>query len=858
MPAPATIFVQDSRVGRDLVAVAGDYVVQATPPTISSLHQLPPPPRDFTGREAEIGELLGAVEKRGFSISGLQGMGGIGKTALALVLAERLSSQYSSAQIYLDLKGTSPEPLSVADAMAHVIRAYRPNLRAPEDESELRGLYQSLLHGQRVILLMDNAKDAAQVEPLIPGAYCILLVTSRQHFTLPGFYAKNLEVLSPAEAHNLLLAIACGPDAVETVSPALTPAAESARSGRARDVAAHAGEIAKLCGYLPLALRAAASALAETPDLSPTDYVQRLADTRKRLELRDPGKDQTVEASLALSYDLLSSDLQPQFSSLAVFPETFDVAAATAMWGIDRELTQEALSTLGRYSLVEWNPLSTRYRLHDMARLFADSRMTDDERDQFRGRHANHYVKVAATGSRLYVQGGEGVLGGLGLFDREWSNIQAGQTWAAERAPNDDSAARLTSDYADAAVHCLDLRQHPRELTIWLEAALAAARRLKDRAVEGSHLGNLGIALANLGEPRRAIECLEQELAIARETGNRSGEGHALGHLGNAYAALSEFRRAIEYFEQRRAIALEIGDRRGEGYAVGNLGNVYMSLGNARQAIERYEQHLVITRDTGDRRAEGSTLANLGLAYAGLGEPRRAIEYYEKALAIAREIGDRRAEGSTHGNLGRAYEDLGDPRRAMECYMRRIAIALELGDRRGEANALGNLGLALSASGEPRRSIEYHEKALVIDREIGDRKGEGNSLGNLGYTYAALGEPRLAVEYYEKALSIEREIGDRRGEGNSLGNLGNIHMALGEPRRAIECYEKALAIERGIGDRRGEGNTLWNMSLAFDRLGDRTRAIAQAEAALNVREAIEDLNAAKVRAQLAKWRGTGT
>src|SRR5262245_29515969 len=158
--------------------VGGDYVLgdkhvhEAPAPTVSAMHQLPSPPRDFTGREAEIAELLAALEGGGVTISGLQGLGGLGKTALALKLAERLKGRYPDAQFYIDLRGTGPESLSVADALTRVIHAYHPTAKLPESESELRGVYLSVLHDQRALLLMDNAKDEWQVEPLIPPAGC--------------------------------------------------------------------------------------------------------------------------------------------------------------------------------------------------------------------------------------------------------------------------------------------------------------------------------------------------------------------------------------------------------------------------------------------------------------------------------------------------------------------------------------------------------------------------------------------------------------------------------------------------------------------------------------------------------------
>ena len=524
--------------GEGAVAIRGDVSdasIYTGPVTIheaaaapSRLHELLPPPRDFTGRVAELAELLAALETGGAVISGLRGMGGVGKTALAFVLAEKLTPRYPDAQFYLDLRGSDPTPLPVAEALAHVIRAYYPpEAKLPQSEAELGGLYRSVLHGKKALLLLDNAADAAQVTPLLPPTGCCTLVTSRQHFALPGLYAMDLDTLPLDDARALLLKIAPRLD---------TPLPLGKGSGvRAADA------LARLCGCLPLALRVAASTLAERVDLDVADYMRRLADVRQRLTLTG------VEATLRASYDLLREELQARWRTLAVFPGAFDAQAAASVWGLEfgetvetaeqaPDAAQEALSELVQYSLVEW--IGGRYRLHDLARLFADAQLANAERATAWQRHAAHYEAVALAADDLYLQGGSGLLQGLGLFDLEWGNIQAGQAWAAAGAAEDEAAARLCSAYPDAGAHCLDLRQHPRERIRWREAALAAARRLGDRAAEGAHLGNLGNAYAALGEARRAIAYYEQQLVITREIGDRGGEGSALGNLGNAYADL--------------------------------------------------------------------------------------------------------------------------------------------------------------------------------------------------------------------------------------------------------------------------------------------------------------------------------
>jgi tetratricopeptide (TPR) repeat protein len=690
------------QAGRDLYVDQRAVHIHPAAPTsaVTPLYELPAPPGDFTGREAELAELVAHVEAGGVTISGLRGMSGIGKTALALKVAEQIKVRYPDAQFYLDLKGTT-EPLSPSQAMEHVIRAYHPTAKLPESEDELHGLYLSVLEGKRALLLMDNARDAGQVKPLVPPAGCCLLVTSRWHFALKGWHALDLNALPEADAQALLLKLA-------------------SRIGDSAD------RIAALCGRLPLALCLAGGALAARENLSVQDYIRQLEDSRQRLKQIDKYKEYTneelgVEASLDLSYRLLKPDLQERWRALSVFPGSFNAPAAAAVWAGEPAEAKERLGDLLTHSLVEWEAAGERYRLHDLARDFADSKLDVAERTAAQRHHAEHYLSVLRSAKGLYKQGHESVRAGLALFDLERPNIEAGQRWAAERAGNDDLAARICCNYPDAGVYCLNLRQHPRkELIPWREAALDAARRLKDRAAEGAHLGNLGNAYTDLGETRRAIEFHEQFLVIAREIGDRLGEGNVLGNLGIAYAALGETRKAIEYHEKALAISREIGDRRSEGQDLGNLGLAYAALGETRRAVEFYEQQLTITREIGDRHGEGNALGNLGIASRALGETRRAIEFYEQYLAIAREIGDRRGEGNALGNLGNAYNVLGEPRRAIEFYEQQLTITREIGDRRGEGNALWNMALAWNKLNERAKAIPLVEQALTIYEQIED------------------------------------------------------------------------------------------------------------------------------------------
>jgi tetratricopeptide (TPR) repeat protein len=707
----------------------------------------------FQGREDALAKVIeGLCREGGSAISAIHGMGGIGKTELARLVAKKLRDLTTDGQIQVDLLGTSDDPQQDVRAMAEVVRAFDRTASEPQSDAEAISAYHHALQGKRVLLLLDNASNGSQVKRLIDhkSDNCLVLVTSRQTISLPGLAALPLPVLSKEEARALLRS---------------EVAAERATDEQL-------DQISERCGYLPLALRAAGRFLAEYGDWPIAGYLADLSDEQRRLARLNVEDDANLNVAAVLSLSARQlrrdkPDTAAHWQQLAVFRGDFDQKAAASVWDVAAEDVRGTLADLRRRSMVLWEQQHDRYRLHDLMHDVArlplegeDEATVDVRLEEAAARHAQHYCGVLAAAQVLYLKGGENVPAGLALYDLEQRNIAAGQAWAVERLPMSDDAARLTAAYADTGAHVLDLRFSPRARIVWLEAQLEACRRLGDRRSEGAALGNLGTAYLSLGEARRAIEHYDQWHAIAREIGHRRGEGQALGNLGNAYAALGETRRAIEYHEQRFAIAREMADRRGEAHALGNLGIAYAALGETQRAIGYFAQDLTIAREIGDRRGEAHALGNLGNAYAYLGQPRRAIEHYEQHLAIAREIGDRRGEGLARGGLGNAYFRLGEQGRAIEHYEEWLAIAREIGDRRSEGLALGNLGNFYLSLREPRRAIEHYNQSLALTSEMGDRQGEGNSLFNSALALDALSERHEAIRRMTVALRIYEQIED--------------------------------------------------------------------------------------------------
>ena len=766
----------------DIARVATQAQAEAFP----AHHQLPPAPDAFTGRAYELTELIEALNHDDTKMVGLWGIGGTGKTALALELAHQLAERYPDAQLYLDLKGTSSRALSVIEAQSHVIRAYHPDAKLPESDAHLRGVYESTLKDKRVLLLFDNVTNAQQLEALAPPAGCLVIVTARQLIELPGLDMRQLDVLPATDSEALLVAL-------------VPRAAEQAE------------RIARQCGYLPMALRLAANALAQRPELTPSTYSAKLAQVAQRLQT--DGAPRPIETALTLSYELLSPGLQKLWRTLAVFPDSFDVTGAAALWGLHPERATKALKRLMEFGLLEASFATGRYRLHDLKRSFADNQLVEPDRSECQQSHAEYYQSVLHEADALYEQGDDALQVGLQLVDSEWHNLEAGQRWAVTNAETNRAARELCSSYPDAGRNVLDLRQHPRERIRWCEAALAAAHRLKRRKSECRHLLAMGRAYITLSELHHALDCYDQALTIARETNDKHGEARALNGVGAAYLAGNALGDARKHHSEALAVARSFGDQRNEAAALGGLGMAHYAAGELPHALKLLEQRLALARQLGDKRGEAQALGGLGLAHYAQGAARKAIESLEQQLRLTREIGD----------------------------------------RRGEAQALSTLGHACTELNDHDRAIAFHEQSLFITREISDRRNEAAALGGIGVAYFLKGDTARSLEYLEQQLQLARDIKDERNEALALGNLGEAYFTLNQPDRAITALQRAFELSTKIEDSAGQGYALYQLALVYHQRGEQAQALVEASAALELFQIAESSYADAVKEKLAEW-----
>ncbi|HEY1016778.1 MAG TPA: NB-ARC domain-containing protein, partial [Herpetosiphonaceae bacterium] len=622
-----TFYRQQRQMLRTVAALLAEPAASAgAGQAFSALHQLRAPISDFMGRESELDTLVEAAERGAGHepravIGAIHGMGGVGKTELAFALAHRLRAQFPDAQLVLELRGARETPMTPIEALQAAIRSFAPQEQLPAELDALQQRYRSLLDGKRVLVLLDDARDAAQVRPLVPPVGCLLLVTSRQRWTLPGMASVQLAPLGSDEAPAFL------------------------RQLCARLTDAEAAAIAAACDQLPLALRVSGSLLAINPALSAERYIQRLGDARRRLEqLRDPDDALlNVAASLELSYAALEPAAQRLLRQLAVLVADFDteLALATAALpdGMDAE---EELHALLRRNVIIYDAARDRWRLHDLVRALALGKLARDEEAATRERYARAALEIARQANRQYLAGGTEMLKALDRFDTERPHIDEVWRWGKDGL----GIAEIDKVIVDATLNTYwlgSLRYHPKlERRSQIEMALAAAVRLGQAAEESELLHLSGINEDRLGNIAEAIDFHSRSLEILKTTGDKKNLAKVTVYLAQGYQRLGSpdnSRKALELYKESLKIYEGIENVSHElNTCLNNLGALYNKINELESALYYFGISLTRSMEAHDKIAEARAYCNIANCLRRLGKYDESLALCEKALVIIREL----------------------------------------------------------------------------------------------------------------------------------------------------------------------------------------------------------------------------
>jgi tetratricopeptide (TPR) repeat protein len=681
-------------------------------------------------------ELLTTGEKvsvltRPLTIAAIDGMAGVGKSALAIHAAHLLTDahMYPDGQLYVNLQGSAAglSPVEPLDVLGQVLRSLGVDpVAIPSRLEEAAARFRTLTANRRLLLLLDNARGAEQVRPLLPGgASCGVIVTSREVLaTLEGCRTVHLDVLPEEQALQLLGRIVGGERiAVEMAS---------------------ASELVRLCGRLPLAIRIVAARLAARPELPTGELVDQLTDVALRLEQLATG-DLAVRATFEVSLSALreSSNLLDRAAAAAFgllgLPDGPDIGTPAAARLMDQPepAAKVLLERLVDANLLE-SPRSGRYRFHDLVRLYArecaGSRYTDPERLAAVGRIIGFYtasvwqtLAVLRPGDQRLVTAdrrwtGDGLrfdhaTDALNWLEAERANLLA--SIAQSAAANDSSElVELPGQLTQALFAFFYIRGYWRDWMWANEVALEIARCRKDRAGEARAIRDLGIVYELAGDDETSTALKQDALRCFRELGDQRGEAGSLNNLALALGRTGRHAEAIDCLQQSLAIYREMGDRRGLSASLTNLGVVYGRLGRHLESIVSLEEGLSINEELEDQHAQIESLHELSVVFGGLGRYDEAIALDQRSLAIARELKTTHGEADSLGNLGRIYSRLGHHDTAIECLRQALAIYRELGARRGLVQILRALGDVERARGRDQEARAAWREGLALSEEL--------------------------------------------------------------------------------------------------------------------------------------------
>ena len=744
----------------ELAAASGVVAALSLTGTASDApRQLPAAAQHFIGRRTELDELTGLLDEVDVSggtvvISAIDGMAGIGKTALAVHAAHRLAEKFPDGQLFLDLHGYTQgyAPRPAAEALEVFLRALGvPPERIPKEGEQAAALYRQRLAGTRTLIVLDNAAAEAQVRPLLPGAAgCLVLVTSRRRLKgLDDAHVVSLDLLAVGDAVALLGAVA-GPD-------------------RVPEDGSLAGEVAQLCGYLPLALRIAAALLRHRPAWSLEQLAGLLREPQRRVPALSDG-DRDLGTVFDLSYRSLSADLRRAFRCLGLVPgPDLDAYAAAALTGADPDVAARLLEELVDHNLlIEYAP--GRYRLHDLLRAHARA-LAGEERDgdSALGRLLHYYAHTAQSASisiaRYPRPAPEGPPPG---HVPVLASAEAARAWLRTEHPNLDAAfthAHATALHGHALALAAGLAEilrtdgpYARALDLHHAAAETAGRH-GSPAARADALTDLGRMRRLTGDLAGAGDTLCQALEIHRTTGDRSGEATVLTDLGHVWRLSGDLAGAGDTLCQALEIHRTIGNRSGKAYALTELGIVRQLTGDLAGAGDFLSEALEIYRTIGNPSGEAYTLTELGTTRRLTGDLTGAGDALLLALEIYHATGHDAGEAYTLTELGTVRRLTGDLTGATDALSHALEIHRTTGNRSNEAWALNHYAAALAAGGDLPGALALYQQALAMNRELNKPDDEAISLEGIAEYHLATGDLVQGAVHLRQAAEIYQRLG---------------------------------------------------------------------------------------------------
>ncbi|WP_089158137.1 BTAD domain-containing putative transcriptional regulator [Micromonospora sp. NBS 11-29] len=743
--------------------------------------QAPAPPADFCGRAEELREIERALRyPDGGSpvVRVISGMAGVGKTSLALKVAWAVRRDFPDGQLYIDLRGGDDRPVAVAYALARLLKALGVEARAvPADADEAAALYRSVLADRRVLIVLDNAHNAAQIRLLLPGpgASAVLATSRNQCEDLDGAVTTLLPVFTPDEALDLLR-IKLG-------------------AARIHSERGDAEALVEACGRLPIAVRLIAGRLVGRPEGALGEIVQGLTDERLRLAQLSLG-DRTVTSSFAISCRALPSTAAVVFRTAALIPgEDFSAAAVAALLGAELVAVRSALDHLVAENLLQPGDAG-RYRYHDLLRLYAlragATAKTPVDRTVALGRLYAWYLQRAASAMNFVYADMVRLPIDVDPTEAPFPDLDAATRWLGQEA------ASLVAAVEAAGAHGHGARS-------W-----QLADQLRGYFfVSGDVVAWLATGTAGLAAAEAAGDVLAQ--AAMHQT-----VGQAHWAAGKHHLAAAAYRRGI-------AAAHDGGWLVGEAYLSHNLGLVQAELGYPDEAHELYQRALDLGTGPEFHHVRAVTLNDLGTLCHERGQLTEAAGY----LAAAQQLNERAARHlsamANRHNLAMVLRQMEDFEPARAHFGAALDYYRRTGSTLRELSVLDELSQLDRQMNEWVSAVRNGAEALRLARKLRNLRAEAATLNTLAFALLGSRAVADARARFTESLSISRargfqyfecqasiglaEVALREGAADDAFRTAQdaLHIASRNAYRAL--HSDALIVQAKVAIRRGEPET---------------------------------------------------
>lgn len=726
---------------------------------------LPPEPAEFTGRETEMEWLTGdSYLGNAPLLAVIEGMPGVGKTALAVRAAYHLADRYPDALIYLNFR--EYDVPDWPDALGHLLRLLEvPAALIPVKASERARLWRAEMEHRRAVIILDDVPDPQQVRMIVPAqGDCLVIATSRQHAAWPGDRILLLEPLAANDAFLLLQRLIGAKTENET---------------------AKAAEAARLCGGLPLAIRVAAGRI-RSGDLTGLDgLIAELTDLHIH-QARSGETGRQVFAAFERSYELLTPAQKRVFRLLGGSPcADTTVAAAAALTGEAQADTEQSISVLLDHYLLE-RASAGRFRFHHVIQSYAAHQCSEMEQESTRRR--------AITRLMRYYSDNVNAPDAEAWLAAEWKNILLTARYAAMH-----ESQRQCADLTNAMAGFLDSSGYWSEALAAHELSLQASHGLGDQRLAARAALDVSLASLRTANYERAEECAREAFAVYALASDLSGQARALDRLGVIYRNSARFRDALAYHQEAIDLYRERDDRDGMAVAVLHAATALGCLGRYEDEIHCLDDALRLFREADDLRGEAMALNNLGAVLDDRGFHRDAVAYYEKSLEIFRQIGGRVNLAMLDQNMGRIQRYKARYDEAIELYRAALTTFYAIGALQNQATVLCDIGSAFNGIESYSEALVHHEKAAELARRIGDQSQLAAAQCGMGDAYHGSGSYTRAIEAYEKAQRLAAEIEAPYLKGKALHGIAEAVLSTQGQAAAKIYWRKALDIFTQLG-----------------------------------------------------------